>query len=149
MSEQQVPGTFPVPQLGCSPWEIENSLGDFISYWTQYHKLLPRLSLPALSFLDAAIFKLCEIPCLFSCLLEQSWIWTLLHKGMVGTDRCALNFHSHQYSEMPILLWVRWNLRNVRPFLPLHSCFCPPGNGMSAPCRLLSSSHSAAASPAP
>lgn len=55
MSEQQVPGTFPVPQLGCSPWEIENSLGDFISYWTQYHKLLPRLSLPALSFLDAAI----------------------------------------------------------------------------------------------
>lgn len=30
---------------------------------------------------------------------------------------CPKFSHSHQYSEMPILLWVRWNLRNVLPFL--------------------------------
>lgn len=65
MSDQQIPGTFPVPQLSCTPQEIENSLGKFISYWTQCQKLLPRLSLPALSFLDAAVFKLYEIPVYF------------------------------------------------------------------------------------
>lgn len=75
MSEQQVPGTFPVPQLGCSPWEIENSLGHFIAYWTQSHKLLPRLSLPALSFLNAAVFRLYEIPVYFPV------SWNKVHYG--------------------------------------------------------------------
>lgn len=84
MSEQQVAGLSPVPQLCCSPWEIEISLGECISYWTQCHKLLPGLSLPALPFLDAQYLS--SMKSLFlSCLLERSSIWTLLHKGMVGT----------------------------------------------------------------